>query len=153
MVDVPDDVQRWRAKRRVALVLSIVRGETSLAEAARKHALTVAEIQEWRERLLAAAENASRARPKDDEALKDQQIKKGQAERWTSWSSMSTFSGRRRRAALRTRQRPASEAGHAECLRASGLYRDERAALGGARATGDPPRPSWTRSSPCACNT
>jgi hypothetical protein len=31
---------------RVALVLSIVRGETSVAEAARKHALTVAEIEE-----------------------------------------------------------------------------------------------------------
>ena len=29
MADVPEDVQRWTAKRRVALVLSIVRGETS----------------------------------------------------------------------------------------------------------------------------
>ena len=37
MADVPEDVQRWTAKRRVALVLSIVRGETSVAEAARKH--------------------------------------------------------------------------------------------------------------------
>jgi hypothetical protein len=41
MADVPEDVQRWRAKRRVALVLSIIRGETSVAEAARKHGLTV----------------------------------------------------------------------------------------------------------------
>ena len=41
MADVPEDVQRWTAKRRVALVLSIVRGETSVAEAARKHGLTV----------------------------------------------------------------------------------------------------------------
>ncbi len=31
--DVPDDVQRWTAKRRVALVLSILKGETSVAEA------------------------------------------------------------------------------------------------------------------------
>jgi len=30
MADVPEDVQRWTAKRRVALVLSIVRGETSV---------------------------------------------------------------------------------------------------------------------------
>ena len=36
MADVPEDVQRWTAKRRVALVLSIVRGETSVAEAARR---------------------------------------------------------------------------------------------------------------------
>ena len=40
MADVPEEVQRWTAKRRVALVLSIVRGETSVAEAARKHGLT-----------------------------------------------------------------------------------------------------------------
>jgi len=76
MADVPEDVQRWTAKRRVALVLSIVRGETSVAEAARKHGLTVAEIEDWQERFLAAAENALRARPKDEEALKDEQIKK-----------------------------------------------------------------------------
>ena len=76
MADVPDDVQRWTAKRRVALVLSIVRGETSVAEAARKHGLTVAEIEDWQERFVAGAENALRARPKDDEALKDEQIKK-----------------------------------------------------------------------------
>ena len=75
MADVPEDVQRWTAKRRVALVLSIVRGETSVAEAARRHGLTVAEIEDWQERFLAAAENALRSRPKDDEALKDEQIK------------------------------------------------------------------------------
>jgi transposase-like protein len=76
MADVPDDVQRWTAKRRVALVLSILRGETSVAEAARKHGLTVAEIEDWQERFSAGAENALRARPKDEEALKDEQIKK-----------------------------------------------------------------------------
>jgi transposase-like protein len=45
-------------------------------EAARKHGLTVAEIEDWRDRFLLAAENALRARPKDDEALKDEQIRK-----------------------------------------------------------------------------
>ena len=34
------NVQRWTAKRRAALVLSILRGETSAKEAARKHGLT-----------------------------------------------------------------------------------------------------------------
>jgi len=76
MADVPEDVQRWTAKRRLALVLSIMKGETSIAEAARKHALTVAEIEDWQERFVAAAENALRARPKDEEALKEEQIKK-----------------------------------------------------------------------------
>lgn len=74
--ETPDSIQRWTAKRRAALVLSIVKGETSVAEAARRHGLTVAEVEEWRDRFLLAAENALRARPKDDEALKDEQIKK-----------------------------------------------------------------------------
>jgi transposase-like protein len=76
MADVPEDVQRWTAKRRVALVLSIVRGETSVAEAARKHGLTVAEIEDWQERLVTAAEDSLRSRPRYEEALKDEQIKK-----------------------------------------------------------------------------
>ena len=73
-----DQVQRWTAKRRSALVMSILKGETSAQEAARKHGLTVSEIEDWRERFLLAAENALRSRPKDDEALKDEQIKKMQ---------------------------------------------------------------------------
>ncbi len=64
------------AKRRSALVLSILRGETSAQQAARKHGLTGAEIEGWQERYLLAAENALRSRPRDEEALKDKQIKK-----------------------------------------------------------------------------
>ena len=63
----PEEVQRWTAKRRTALVVSIIKGETSPQEAARKHGLTVAEVEEWRERFLAAAENALRSRPRDEE--------------------------------------------------------------------------------------
>jgi transposase-like protein len=74
--DGGDEIQRWTARRRVALITSIVKGETSVAEAARKHGLTVAEIEDWRERFLLGAENALRSRPKDDEALKDEQIKR-----------------------------------------------------------------------------
>jgi hypothetical protein len=40
-----------------------------------QHGLTVAEIEDWQERLVLGAENALRTRPKDDEALKDEQIK------------------------------------------------------------------------------
>jgi transposase-like protein len=77
MADENDDsVQRWTAKRRVALVVSILKGETSVAEAARKHGLTVAEVEEWQERFWLAAENGLRTRPKDEEALKDEHIKK-----------------------------------------------------------------------------
>jgi transposase-like protein len=76
MTDVPDEVQRWTAKRKAAVVLSIVKGETSAAEAARRHGLTIAEIERWREQFFAAGENALRARPKDEEVAKDEQIAK-----------------------------------------------------------------------------
>jgi hypothetical protein len=52
------------------------KGETSIQEAARKHGLTVGEIGEWKEWFFAAAENALRSRPRDDEAFKVEQIKK-----------------------------------------------------------------------------
>jgi hypothetical protein len=64
-----DRVDRWTAKRRLALVLSIVKGETSAAEAAREHGLTVAEIEGWKEQFLLGAEKALRSKPKDEEAL------------------------------------------------------------------------------------
>jgi transposase-like protein len=76
MTDLPEDVKRWTAKRRSALVLSILRGETSVQEAARKHGLTVAEVEEWKEKFLLAAENALRSRPRDEEALREEQIKR-----------------------------------------------------------------------------
>lgn len=71
-----ENVQRWTAKRRVALVASILRGETTSKEAARKHGLTVAEVEDRQEKFFAGAENALRSRPKDDDALKDEHIKK-----------------------------------------------------------------------------
>ena len=74
--DVPDNIERWTAKRRSALVLSILKGETSAAEAARKHGLTLAEVEDWRDRFLVGAENALRSRPRDEDALKEDQIKK-----------------------------------------------------------------------------
>ncbi|BFU95558.1 MAG: hypothetical protein NTNFB02_22800 [Nitrospira sp.] len=43
-----EPIERWTAKRRMALVVSILKGETSVAEAARQHGLTVAEVEAWR---------------------------------------------------------------------------------------------------------
>ena len=74
--EFPEPIERWTAKRRVALVVSILKGETSVAEAARTYGLTVAEVDDWREKFLLGAENALRSRPRDEEAVKDEQIKK-----------------------------------------------------------------------------
>jgi transposase-like protein len=72
----PDGPKRWTAKRRAALVLSILRGETSVAEAARQHGLTVAEVEEWKERFLSSPENGLWSKPLDEDALKEAEIKR-----------------------------------------------------------------------------
>ncbi len=75
-MDQDESQQRWTAKRRLALVVEILRGDVSVAEAARKYGVTVAEIEDWRERFLAGAENALRRRPADDETQKERESKR-----------------------------------------------------------------------------
>jgi len=71
-----EGIQRWTARRRTALVLQLIRGETSAQEAARKHGLTVAEVEDWREKFLTGAENALRSKPRDEEAVKAEEIRR-----------------------------------------------------------------------------
>jgi transposase-like protein len=73
---LPDGVQRWTARRRAALVLAILKGELSVEEGAQRHGLTVGEIEGWKERLLVAAHNALRSKPRDEEALREEQIRR-----------------------------------------------------------------------------
>ncbi len=47
-----------------------------MAEAARAHDLTVREIEEWREKFLLGAENALRSRPKEDEGLREGELRR-----------------------------------------------------------------------------
>ena len=56
-----EEVQRWTAKRRAALVIRLLKGETTVAEAARRHGLKVAEVEEWREREKAGPFRAARS--------------------------------------------------------------------------------------------
>lgn len=58
------------------MVLSILNGETSVAEAARKHALTIAEVEDWKDKFLGGAENGLLSRPRNDEALREEEIKR-----------------------------------------------------------------------------
>jgi hypothetical protein len=56
-----EEVQRWTAKRRAALVVSLLKGETTEAEVAPRHGLKIAEVEDWRDRFLLGGENALRA--------------------------------------------------------------------------------------------
>jgi hypothetical protein len=59
--------------RRAAPVLSLLKGETT-ADAPRRHGLKVPEVEEWRERFLLGAANALRARPKEEDALREEEV-------------------------------------------------------------------------------
>ena len=76
MIEQDDSQKRWTAKRRAALIVEILRGDLSVVEAARRHGLTVAEVDAWRDRFLTGAENALRSRPLGEEAQKEQELKR-----------------------------------------------------------------------------
>lgn len=60
-----DDIKRWTAKRKSALVIEIIQGKTTVAEASRTYDLTPSEIEEWVEDGRKGMENALRANPLD----------------------------------------------------------------------------------------
>ena len=65
--ELPDQIKRWTAKRRSALVLRILKGQTTVREAAREHGLKPSEVEERRDRFLAGAENNLRTNPRSEE--------------------------------------------------------------------------------------
>ena len=74
--DDSTDIKRWTARRKESLVLEILKGQTTSAEAARQHSLTVAEVEQWREDFLSQGTEVLRAHPPDAEA-EQQAEKKG----------------------------------------------------------------------------
>jgi hypothetical protein len=89
--ETPDSIQQWTIKRRVGLVVNILKGDTSMAEAACRHGRTEGEVEDWRDRFLLGAENALLARLQDEEALKEASSNR----RSWIWSSTMTSYGRR----------------------------------------------------------
>ncbi len=68
-------VKRWTARRKSALVLEIIQGKTTVAEAARSYDLTPSEIEEWVDQGKAGMENALRAKPEDIREQYERQLK------------------------------------------------------------------------------
>jgi len=64
----PDGIEpfkRWTAKRKAAVVLDLIKGKTTPAEVARRHDVTVGEVEKWLETFSQAGEEALRANPRD----------------------------------------------------------------------------------------
>jgi transposase-like protein len=77
-------MKRWTAKRKSALVLEIIQGKTTIAEASRAYDLPPSEIETWVEDGKQGLENALRANPLDvreqyERKLKDLQEAYGEA--------------------------------------------------------------------------
>ena len=55
-----DEIKRWTAKRKTALVLEIIQGKTTVAEASRAFDLSPSELEQWVEEGKQGMENALR---------------------------------------------------------------------------------------------
>ena len=58
-----EEIKRWTARRKAALVVEILQGKTTIAEASRLHDLPPSEIQSWADDAKRGMENALRAKP------------------------------------------------------------------------------------------
>ncbi|AFI68991.1 DUF1153 domain-containing protein [Burkholderia pseudomallei] len=69
-----EDIKRWTARRKSALVLDIIQGKTTVAEASRAYDLSPSEIENWVDGKR-GMENALRANPQDVKEQYERQIK------------------------------------------------------------------------------
>lgn len=74
-VKMEEEVKRWTAKRKSALVLEIIQGKTTVAEASRAFDLSPSEIKNWVDKAKRGMENALRANPLDVREQYEKQIK------------------------------------------------------------------------------
>ena len=81
-----EEIKRWTARRKTALVLDIIQGKTALvldiiqgkttvAEASRAYDLTPSEVESWVEDGKKGMENALKANPLDIHSQYERQIK------------------------------------------------------------------------------
>ncbi|UDM15632.1 DUF1153 domain-containing protein [Vogesella sp. XCS3] len=70
-----DDIKRWTAKRKAALVMEIIQGKRTVAEASRAFDLAPSEIEIWVDEAKRGMENALRAKPMDIREQYGKQLK------------------------------------------------------------------------------
>lgn len=70
-----DEIKRWTAKRKSALVLDIIQGKTTVAEASRAYDLSPSEIENWMDDAKRGMENALRANPLEVKEQYERQLK------------------------------------------------------------------------------
>ena len=74
-VMMEEEIKRWTARRKSALVLEIIQGKTTVAEASRQFDLTPSEIESWVDDAKRGMENALRTKPEDVREQYERQLK------------------------------------------------------------------------------
>ena len=70
-----EDIKRWTARRKAALVLEIIQGRSTVAEASRSFDMTPSEIEEWVDEGKRGMENALRTKPLEVREEYERQLK------------------------------------------------------------------------------
>lgn len=68
MSEEPEEIKRWTARRKAAVVMDIIKGKTTTSEVARTHDLTVGEVEQWMDDFVSMGTEALRSHPRDAEA-------------------------------------------------------------------------------------
>ncbi len=74
-IKMEEDIKRWTARRKSALVVDINQGKTTVAEASRSYDLAPSEVERWVDDAKKGMENALRANPLDVKEQYERQIK------------------------------------------------------------------------------
>ena len=75
----PEEIERWTAQRKAAIILEVLKGQISVPEAARKYGFTQNEYRAWAEEYHRAGVEALKTNRKDQDAKYRAEIKRLQA--------------------------------------------------------------------------
>ena len=64
-MEIEEEIKRWTARRKSALVNEIIQGTTTVSKASRRHDLAPSEVEQWVDDGKRGMENALKTRTED----------------------------------------------------------------------------------------
>ena len=74
-IEMDEEIKRWTARRKSALVLDIIQLNTTVSESSRQFDLFSSEIGSWIDQAKSGIENALKAKPEDIREQYESQLK------------------------------------------------------------------------------
>jgi transposase-like protein len=110
-IEMDEEIKRWTARGKSALVLDIIQEKTAVIESSRQFDLPPSEIESWIEQAKSGMENALKAKPEDIRELYESQLKALQEAFGEAMSELRTRKNGTPCRAGRTRRDPSNSAG------------------------------------------